>query len=81
MILTKKLIRSCKYFTHLKSLLREYYFLKKKHVIIFRGAREKRKEMKLLLDMYKGVSKETRDKAEVYYHSLRIISLVYMSLQ
>lgn len=28
-------------------------------------AREKRKEMKLLLDMYKGVSKETRDKVEL----------------
>ena len=30
-----------------------------------RSAREKRKEMKLLLDMYKGVSKETRDKVEL----------------
>ncbi|XP_012554643.1 E3 ubiquitin-protein ligase BRE1A isoform X1 [Hydra vulgaris] len=30
-----------------------------------KSAREKRKEMKLLLDMYKGVSKETRDKAEL----------------
>lgn len=30
-----------------------------------KSAREKRKEMKLLLDMYKGVSKETRDKVEL----------------
>ncbi|XP_057295387.1 E3 ubiquitin-protein ligase BRE1A-like [Hydractinia symbiolongicarpus] len=30
-----------------------------------KNAREKRKEMKLLLDMYKGVSKETRDKVEL----------------
>ena len=33
---------------------------------LYRVAREKRKEMKLLLDMYKGVSKETRDKVEVW---------------
>ena len=35
------------------------------HRFLFRTAHEKRKEMKLLLDMYKGVSKETREKAEV----------------